>query len=62
MPGRKKRALKGIESTRAQIEEHRKKLESAVRSGNIGLTKYYEKELESFENAIARKRVALRKR
>lgn len=40
MPKRTKRALKGIESIRARIEEHRKKLESAVRSGDIGLTRY----------------------
>ncbi len=47
----KKRSKKGIESLENQIGLHREKLKSARENGNLGLTNYYEKELEHFENA-----------
>ena len=47
----KKRAKKGIESLTYQIELHREKLRKAVEEGNIGLAKYYEKEIQHFEQA-----------
>jgi len=61
MPKRKKRLRKGIESIREQIELHKEKLKAAERSGNIGLTDYYEKEIESLESAIRKKRSFLTK-
>jgi hypothetical protein len=62
MPGRKKRMKKGIESLRKQIGIHTEKLEEAKRSGNIGLTKYYEKEIESLWLAIGRRETLLKKK
>ncbi len=47
----KKRWKKGIESLENQIEIHREKLENAMKKGDIGLTNYYEKEIEHFECA-----------
>jgi len=59
MPKRKKRLRKGIESIREQIELHKEKLKAAEKSGNIGLSDYYEKEIESLESAIRKKQSAL---
>ena len=47
----KRRSKKGIESLEGQIELHREKLKNAQEKGNLGLTNYYEKEIEHFENA-----------
>ena len=59
MPKRRKRLRKGIESIREQIELHKEKLKAAEKSGNIGLTGYYEKEIESLEAALGKKRKIL---
>jgi len=59
MPKRKKRLRKGIESIKEQIELHKQKLKAAEKSGNIGLTDYYEKEIGSLESAIRKKQSAL---
>lgn len=56
-----KRLAKGIESIRLQLGLHERKLSEAEKAGNIGLFKYYEKELESLRKAIARKESVLRK-
>ena len=61
MPKRSKRLRKGIESIGEQIELHKEKLKAAERSGNIGLSDYYEKEIESLEAAIRKKRSILDK-
>ncbi|MBI2971621.1 MAG: nucleotidyltransferase domain-containing protein [Candidatus Aenigmarchaeota archaeon] len=47
----KKRAKKGIRSLERQIEIHKLKLRKAQSEGNIGLSNYYEKELEHFDQA-----------
>jgi peptidoglycan hydrolase CwlO-like protein len=59
MPKRSKRLKKGIESIRDQIELHKQKLRAAQKSGNIGLSDYYEKEIESLEAAIRKKQKIL---
>ncbi len=61
MPGRKKRLKKGIESIKEQIAVHQSKLEEAEKSGNIGLSNYYEKEIETLRLALARKENFLKK-
>jgi len=61
MPSRRKRLGKGAESIRKQIGLHRDRLEKARQSGNIGLAEYYEKELESLELALDRKKAFLGK-
>jgi hypothetical protein len=50
----KKRASKGIESLEKQIKMHKEKLRKAEEVGNIGLSNYYEKEIEHFEQAKER--------
>jgi len=45
----KKRAKKGIESIEKQIEIHKGKLRKAEGEGNVGLMKYYEKEIQNFD-------------
>lgn len=50
----KKRAKKGIESLKKQLEIHKAKLKKAREDGNIGLANYYEKEIRHFEEAIKR--------
>ncbi len=62
MPKRKKRLLKGIESLKKQIEIHRKKLETAKESGDIGLAEYYEKEIEALAAAVEKRRNILEKK
>ncbi len=47
----KKRSKKGIESLEKQISLHKEKLRQAKEKENIGLTNYYEKEIEHFEQA-----------
>lgn len=61
MPKRRKRLKKGIESIREQIELHKEKLRAAEKSGNIGLADYYDKEIESLEAALGKKRKILDK-
>jgi len=61
MPKRSKRLKKGIVSIREQIELHKEKLKAAEKSGNIGLTDYYEKEIDSLESAIRKKQSVLNK-
>ena len=61
MPKRKKRLRKGIESISKQIELHKQKLKAAEKSGNIGLSDYYEKEIGSLESALRKKRGILDK-
>lgn len=56
MPGRKKRLKKGMQSIEEQIEIHAQKLESAKKEGNIGLSNYYEKEIERLRSSLARKK------
>ncbi len=60
----KKRARKGIESLEKQMEIHRVKLKKAEKEGNIGLTAYYEKEMEHFEKVKEKlkKRIMPKKR
>lgn len=48
----KKRAKKGIDSLKKQVEIHKSKLAKAREEGNIGLANYYEKEIEHFEQTI----------
>lgn len=62
MSKRKKRAKKGIESIRKQIEIHEAKLEDARSRGNIALAEYYEKEIGSMKAALAKKQRVLRKK
>jgi len=47
----KKRSKKGIESLEKQIKLHQEKLKKAQERGDLGLTNYYEKEIEHFERA-----------
>ena len=47
MANRKKRLEKGIESLNEQIEVHEEKLRKAEEDGNIELSDYYKKEIES---------------
>ena len=61
MPKRSKRLARGIVSIERQIELHEQKLREAGKSGNLGLVKYYGKELESLRKAISRKESVLRK-
>lgn len=53
---RKKRAEKSIESLRERIKEHIIKLEVAKKEGEIERAEYYEKELESLENNLEKKK------
>lgn len=55
MPPRKKRLEKGIDSLQKQIEYHKAKLTKSIEEGNIELGEYYEKEIQSLENAVKRK-------
>ncbi|MFH0956568.1 MAG: hypothetical protein V1813_01760 [Candidatus Aenigmatarchaeota archaeon] len=61
MPKRSKRLAKGIDSIGRQIELHERKLREAEKAGNLGLVKYYEKELQSLRKAITRKAAAIKK-
>lgn len=61
MPKRRKRLKRGIESIREQIRIHMEKLEKAKKTGNIGLTNYYKKEIESLWLALGRKETLLKK-
>jgi hypothetical protein len=47
----KKRSKKGTESLEKQIQIHKEKLKHAQEKGDLGLTNYYEKEIEHFERA-----------
>ncbi|HLD48970.1 MAG TPA: hypothetical protein VJB11_01265 [archaeon] len=47
----KPRIKKGMDSLRKQIDIHKEKLRIAQEMGNIGLSNYYEKEIEHFERA-----------
>ncbi|MBI2134110.1 hypothetical protein HYU11_05515 [Candidatus Woesearchaeota archaeon] len=47
MANRKKRLKKGIESIERQILLHEEKLELAKANDDIGLTEYYQKEIEA---------------
>ena len=42
---RKKRLRKGIDSLDEEIDRHEAKMEAAKKSGNEGLTKYYDREI-----------------
>jgi hypothetical protein len=61
MSKRKKRAAKSIDSLGKQIEIHEKKLEEAIKSGNVGLSDYYRKEIETLKSALYRKRKIVEK-
>lgn len=61
MSKRSKRLAKGIVSIERQIERHEGKLHDAEKAGNVGLAKYYNKELESLKKAVSRKEAVLRK-
>jgi hypothetical protein len=53
MAKRVKRAEKGIESLKRQIEEHFKKIETDISEGNIDRGRYHIKEIDkSFLNAL----------
>ncbi len=52
----KKRAKKGIESIEHQIRIHQEKLRKAQEDGNVGLVKYYEKEIEHFKDAVEKRK------
>ncbi len=61
----KPRLRKGIDSIEKQIKIHQEKLKKAQEKGDIGLTNYYEKEIEHFERAkekLARRAMPKRKR
>jgi predicted nucleotidyltransferase len=59
-PATFKRPLRDSPSAkREQIELHKQKLKAAEKSGNIGLADYYEKEIESLESALGKKRKVL---
>ena len=58
---RKKRLKKGIESLKEQIELHREKKKLAEESGLQELVSYYEKEIESKEEAKRKKQEILDK-
>jgi hypothetical protein len=55
MTNRKKRLKKGIESLNEQIDYHKEKLTRAKEEGNFELEGYYNKEIQSLENARERK-------
>jgi hypothetical protein len=44
-----KKKIKGFEK---QFEVHQNKLSQATKKGNVGLIRYYEKELENFQKNI----------
>ncbi len=56
--GRRKKLEKGIDSLEKQIEIHKEKLKTA---GTPELRKYWEKEIEKFQNEIAKKKTQLTK-
>ena len=58
---RKKRTEKGIISLKKQIDEHEKKLDEAIRSGNWGLEGYYKKEIEAKRRDLEKKKKILEK-
>jgi peptidoglycan hydrolase CwlO-like protein len=51
---RKRRKRKGIESLKSQIREHQLKIaeEKSYPDPNLGLIKYWEREIRTFENEI----------
>ncbi len=52
---RKKRLEKGIESLETQIAIHKEKLKEAVEEGDEDLIRYYEKDIEHFEQEKKKK-------
>lgn len=59
MPNRKKRLVKGIDSLKEQIEIHKEKLKKAEEEGMEELVRYYQKEMESKEKDIKKKKEML---
>ena len=55
----KNRIKKGIESIDKQIALHKEKLKKAKSSEDTGLTEYYEKELDHFEQIKEKKKKKL---
>jgi len=55
MPKREKRLEKGIESLEKQIKIHQEKMETAEGEENFERVKYYEKEINKFENVKRKK-------
>ncbi len=58
---RKKRAEKGILSLEKQVNEHEKKLDEAIKSGNWGLEGYYKKEIEAKKRDLEKKKKIVEK-
>ncbi|MDP1728969.1 MAG: hypothetical protein Q8L27_02075 [archaeon] len=61
MTNRKKRLMKGIESLKKQIEEHKIKRENAIKEGNLELAKYYNIEIGGLEKSGNNKEDKLKK-
>jgi hypothetical protein len=58
---RKKRLEKGIKSLNEQIQIHKEKLKKAEEAGLKELVGYYEKEIDSKEEAMEKKKNILEK-
>ena len=58
---RKKRLRKGVSSLEGQILEHAKKMRTAEIKGTQELVDYYRKEIQKFEQEIAKKKLQLEK-
>jgi len=61
MVKRKKRLQRGIESLEKQIEIHKEKKKIAEENGNEELTDYYNREIQSLEQAKEEKEGLLKK-
>lgn len=59
MAKRRKRLERGIESLEAQKKIHREKKKIAEEAGDEELVRYYDKEIDKFENEMRKKKEKL---
>ncbi|MBU2522923.1 MAG: hypothetical protein KKE23_01380 [Nanoarchaeota archaeon] len=52
MTNRKKRVERRVESTKEQIEKHKKKRDMAEEAGDEELVRYYNKEIKGMESQV----------
>ena len=62
MTSREKRLEKGIESLKKQIEIHEEKKKIAKELGQEELTKYFDKEIESFRKRVENRKIKLERK
>ncbi len=61
MPNRKKRLKRGISSLEIEIERHKIKRKRAEEEKNLGLVKYYDREINRLKNNREKKKGILEK-